>query len=70
MADAKLPHNLNDALRAFIRVPADDLRPALAQLVEDLIHALDVLDGDPDLEPEEPEFDDDFEEDATSWGFA
>jgi hypothetical protein len=47
--------NLNDALRAFMAVPADDLRPALERLVDDLITALDAVSGDPDLEPETDE---------------
>jgi hypothetical protein len=51
MADAKLAHNLNDALRAFQTIPADALRPALGRLVEVLIEAMDQADDDPDLEP-------------------
>jgi hypothetical protein len=41
--------SLNDAIRAFMIVPADDLRPALERLVDDLITALDAVSGDPDL---------------------
>jgi hypothetical protein len=55
---------LADALRSFLTVPPDSLRTAMERLVEELIDALDTMDGDPDLEPQEPE------EDATSWGFA
>lgn len=43
---------LNDALRAFMASPADELRPALEKLVEELIAAMDAADGDPDLEPD------------------
>jgi hypothetical protein len=41
---------LNDALRAFMSVTGDDLRPAMERLVEDLIAALDAVDGNRDIE--------------------
>jgi hypothetical protein len=44
-------------LRALMGTTGEGLRPAMERLVEDLLSALDSLEGDPDLEPNGDELD-------------